>query len=194
MQKLRVADIKDVREYEREREEFRARIIEMKKRRRIHLGELLTITFEHTETMRFQVQEMARAERMVSDEQIAHEVETYNQLIPDDGELSGTLSRSTTRPSSTSGSPSSSASSGRSGSASTTRPTSSRVPLDEERLTREEVTSTVHYLKFPFTPEQADALRRGPARIVVGHPEYSVEAELSDEQRAELARSSADPR
>jgi hypothetical protein len=61
------------------------------------------------------------------------------------------------------------------------------VPLDEDRLTREETTSTVHYLKFPFTPEQAEALRRGPARLVVGHPEYSAEAELTDEQRAELS-------
>ena len=41
--------------------------------------------------MRWQVQEMARAERMLRDEQIAHEVDTYNELIPDAGELSGTL-------------------------------------------------------------------------------------------------------
>ena len=63
----------------------------MKQRRRIALGDLMTIVFENTDTMRFQVQEMARAERMLSDEQIAHEVETYNELIPDAGELSGTL-------------------------------------------------------------------------------------------------------
>ena len=63
----------------------------MKKRRRIALGDLLTIVFENTDTMRFQVQEMARAERMLTDDAIAHEVETYNELIPDAGELSGTL-------------------------------------------------------------------------------------------------------
>ena len=51
----------------------------------------MTIVFENTETMRWQVQEMARAERMLRDEQIAHEVDTYNELIPDAGELSGTL-------------------------------------------------------------------------------------------------------
>ena len=51
----------------------------------------MTIVFENTDTMRWQVQEMARAERMLRDEQIAHEVETYNELIPDPGELSGTL-------------------------------------------------------------------------------------------------------
>ena len=48
----------------------------------------MTIVFENTDTMRFQVQEMARAERMLRDEQIAHEVETYNELIPEPGELS----------------------------------------------------------------------------------------------------------
>src|SRR5262249_45701156 len=83
--------IQDLREYEREREEFRRRIIEMKKRRRVQLGDLLTITFESTDTMRFQVQEMARIERMLTDEQIRQEVETYNQLIPEASELSGTL-------------------------------------------------------------------------------------------------------
>ena len=91
MQKLTLADIKDTRAYERERAEFRSRIIAMKKRRRIHLGELLTVTFENTDSMRFQIQEMARVERMVSDEQIEHEIATYNQLIPEPGELSGTL-------------------------------------------------------------------------------------------------------
>ena len=91
MRKLTIDDIKDLREYERERDAFRAEIIAMKKRRRIPLGDLMTIVFENTDTMRFQIQEMARAERMLRDEQIAHEIETYNELIPDDGELSGTL-------------------------------------------------------------------------------------------------------
>ncbi|TMK66965.1 MAG: DUF3501 family protein, partial [Actinobacteria bacterium] len=91
MRKLTVDDIADHRAYEREREEFRARIIAMKKRRRIAIGDLLSLVFENTDTMRFQVQEMARAERMLTDEQIAYEVETYNELVPDDGELSGTL-------------------------------------------------------------------------------------------------------
>ena len=56
-------------------------------------GPIMTIVFENTDTMRWQVQEMARAERMLRDDQIAHEVDTYNQLIPDVGELSATLLR-----------------------------------------------------------------------------------------------------
>src|SRR5689334_24359643 len=91
MRKLTVDDIVDLRAYERERPEFRSRIIETKKRRRIALGDLMTIVFENTDTMRWQVQEMARAERMLRDEQIEHEVATYNQLIPEPGQLSGTL-------------------------------------------------------------------------------------------------------
>ena len=70
MRKLTIDDIKDVRAYERERDEFRAQVIAMKKRRRIPLGDLMTIVFENTDTMRFQVQEMARAERMATDAQI----------------------------------------------------------------------------------------------------------------------------
>ena len=68
MRKLTVDDIADHRAYEREREEFRARIIAMKKRRRIAIGDLLSLVFENTDTRRFQVQEMARAERMLTDE------------------------------------------------------------------------------------------------------------------------------
>ncbi len=49
----------------------------------------MSIVFENTDTMRWQVQEMARAERMLRDEQIEHEVETYNQLIPDAGRAVG---------------------------------------------------------------------------------------------------------
>ena len=64
MRKLTLADIKDVREYERERDDFRRHIIELKTRRRIPLGTIMTIVFENTDTMRWQVQEMARAERM----------------------------------------------------------------------------------------------------------------------------------
>jgi hypothetical protein len=91
VRKLTVDDIVDMRAYERERAELREHIIALKKIRRVTLGPILTVLFENTDTMRWQVQEMARAERMLRDEQIAHEVDTYNQLIPDAGELSGTL-------------------------------------------------------------------------------------------------------
>ncbi|MDQ1457593.1 MAG: hypothetical protein QOH28_3213, partial [Actinomycetota bacterium] len=91
MRKLTVDDIVDLRAYERERDDLRRQIIDLKRLRRVALGPIMTLVFENTVTMRWQVQEMARAERMLRDEQIAHEVETYNQLIPDADELSATL-------------------------------------------------------------------------------------------------------
>jgi len=191
VRKLTVDDIVDHRAYERERDEFRAAVIAMKKHRRIALGDIVTIVFENTDTMRFQVQEMARAERMLTDEAIAHEVETYNELIPEPGELSGTLFIELTDDAALRewlpklrdiefhvffevGA----------------RNSGSRVeavPSDEERLTRDDITSTVHYLKFPFRAEQRAEFATGAARIAIDHPEYQVWVELTDAQRAELA-------
>ena len=67
------------------------------------------------------------------------------------------------------------------------------VPRDEERLTRDDITSTVHYLKFPFDARAAGRARRtDPPGCVVDHPEYKVWVELNDAQRAELAGDFAD--
>jgi hypothetical protein len=189
MNKLTLDDIKDHREYERERAEFRSRIIDMKKRRRIPLGDLLTITFENTDTMRFQVQEMARVERMLSDEQIQHEVDTYNQLIPGPRQLSATLFIEIDDkeqlyewlPKLV----------GIQRAVSFWLPDGSVVrgePLDEEYLTREETTTTVHYLRFTFTPEQVEAFGQPGTRIVADHEHYDAVVELTDEQREELLR------
>ena len=188
MKKLTVDDIVDHRAYERERDEFRSRVIAMKRRRRVALGDLVSVVFENTDTMRFQVQEMARAERMLTDEAIATEVRTYNELIPNEGELSGTMFIELTDDARlrewlpklvnvqhhvhfalVDGS------------------RVDAVPEDEERLTRDDVTASVHYLKFPFAPGQQTALADGPAQLVIDHPEYQAVAELTEEQRAELA-------
>jgi Protein of unknown function (DUF3501) len=186
VRKLTKADIKDLREYERERDEFRAEIIATKKRRRIPIGDLTTIVFENAATMRFQIQEMARAERMLRDEQIDHELETYNALIPSDGELSGTLFIEIDDEQSL-------------------RYWLPRLvgiqdhvriavgddvvtgrPEDVERLTRPDTTTTVHYLKFAFTPEQQRAFGDGPVRVLIDHPEYEAATALTAEQRDEL--------
>jgi hypothetical protein len=161
VRKLTVDDIVDHRAYERERDDFRAAIIAMKKRRRISLGELITIVFENFDTMRFQVQEMARAERMLTDDALLREwlpklrdIEFHVHF--ELGPRGATPSRVTA------------------------------IPRDEERLTREDITSSVHYLRFPFTAEQRELLATGPARLVVDHPEYQADVELDDAQRAEL--------
>ena len=188
MRKLTVDDILDLRAYERERAEFRARIIAMKKIRRIALGDLMTVVFENTDTMRFQIQEMARAEKMLRDEQIEHEVATYNELLPDDGQLSATLFVEITDPD---------------GlrewlpklvglqdhvSVEAAGVRSPAAEVDAERLTREEeITTTVHYLRFTFTPEQRAAFANGPVVLRIDHPEYQAAVELSPETRASLA-------
>jgi hypothetical protein len=194
MRKLTVADIADHRAYEREREEFRSHIIDLKRRRRIPLGDLLTITFENTDTMRFQVQEMARAEKMLTDAAIEHEVATYNELIPDAGELSGTLFVELTSDELLREWLPKLVGIQRAISFEVGGATSPAIPEDEERLTREDITSTVHYLKFRFTPAQQAAFsaHEGIVRIVVDHPDYRAAVELNDDQRRELASDFAD--
>jgi hypothetical protein len=60
--------------------------------------------------------------------------------------------------------------------------------VDEERLTREdEITTTVHYLRFSFTPEQQAAFADGPVVLRIDHPAYQAAVELSPETRAALA-------
>lgn len=188
MRKLTVDDIADLRAYERERADFRARIIELKKARRIPLGELMTIVFENTDTVRFQVQEMARAERMLRDDQIAHEVATYNELIPDEGQLSGTLFVELTDEAALREWLPKLVGLQHYVSMEVGGVRSPAFEVNEERLTREdEITSTVHYLRFAFSPEQQGAFRTGPVVVRIDHPAYQAETVLTDAQRAALA-------
>jgi hypothetical protein len=78
-------------EYERQREGFRARIIALKQRRRMSIGPFITMVFENRETMRFQIQEMIRVERIVDPGKVQEELDVYNALLPVPGELSATL-------------------------------------------------------------------------------------------------------
>ncbi len=78
-------------DYEKQRESFRSRIIALKQRRRISVGPLITMVFENHETLRFQVQEMLRVERIVEPAKVQDELDVYNALLPSRGELSATL-------------------------------------------------------------------------------------------------------
>ena len=193
---LTLEDIADQRAYERERDGFRAQVIAKKKLRRISVGPVITLTFESRLTMRFQVQEMARAEKMFSDEQIQHELDVYNRLLPSPGELSATLFIELT----------------------TEEELRTWLPLlvgvqrscelhigsddparvivstpeeeHESNLSRAETTSAVHYVRFLLTPADVEAFALGPVRLVVNHPEYPDGRPgtlLSDATRAELS-------
>ena len=78
-------------EYEKVRNDYRSELMDYKKMRRISLGPNITITFENRKTMKFQIQEMMRAERMVHDNQIQEEIDVYNSLLPLVNGLSATL-------------------------------------------------------------------------------------------------------
>lgn len=91
MPPLTPADVLSPDEYERQRELYRQRIIELKRRRRISLGDKITLVFENRETLRFQVQEMVRVERIVDPQKIQDELDVYNALLPAPGEVSATL-------------------------------------------------------------------------------------------------------
>jgi hypothetical protein len=80
--KLTLDDIADLRAYERERDRFRSRVIAVKKRRRVAVGPFITLVFENRDTIRFQIQEMARVEKLLSDSAIQTELDIYNPLIP----------------------------------------------------------------------------------------------------------------
>ncbi len=84
-------EILDLTAYERSRAAIRADILAVKAPRRVHLGDALTFLFENRDTVRYQVQEMVRAERMFREEDIAHELETYNELLGKPGELGAAL-------------------------------------------------------------------------------------------------------
>lgn len=186
---LTLDDIVDLRAYERERAGFRSRVIEVKQRRRVAVGPFVTFVFENRDTVRFQIQEMARAERMLRDEQIQTELDTYNALLPSVGELSATMFLELT----------------------TTTELEEWLPKlvgieraavlvadDTEiactpeaahaaQLTRETITSAVHYVRFAVMPDQIELLRSARSvRLAVAHPAYAHATELHENTRKEL--------
>jgi hypothetical protein len=193
---LTLDDIAAPAAYERARDGFRRRITELKRRRRVALGPVVTLVFENVDTVRFQVHEMVRAERITTDRGIQAELDVYNALLPAVGELSATLFIELTSeeelrrwlprlvgiersvalelP----------------GAAGGGDPVElvSCVPEagHEEALTREEITAAVHYVRFPLTGDQVGRFAAGPVALVATHPAYHERTGLSEETRAEL--------
>jgi Protein of unknown function (DUF3501) len=187
--KLTLADIADLRAYEREREEFRAHVIALKKRRRIGIGPVITVVFENRDTMRFQIQEMARAERIITDEGIQTELDVYNPVIPEPGHLSATLFIELTTDEELREWLPKLVGIERSvvvrfaGHEVRCRPDTDH----EAQLTRDEITASVHYVQFDFSDADLAAWSgNGPVELAVDHPEYDHSTTLSDENIAEL--------
>ena len=175
--------------YSRERNAYRSRVIAHKKVRTVHAGENVTLIFEDEQTIRYQVQEMLRIERIFEQEGIRSELETYNPLIPDGAnwkatmlieypeaeerqrrlaQLKGIEDRTWVE---VEGHP--------------------RVyAIADEDLEREndEKTSAVHFVRFELDREMRDALKAGAGLSVgVDHPNYRASVPVAPEVRLSLA-------
>jgi hypothetical protein len=175
-------------EYELIRPHFRARIIEEKRPRRVAIGEHLAVTFENRDTVLLQIQEMLRTERITSEPAIAHEIATYNDLVPGEDELSLTLWVQIPD-----------------------KPLRDRLLVelagleDTVRLDvdgksfvvkgprpdgfMEGRTTAVHYLKAQLSPEASAAIKARTAKVTIAveHPQHPVRIELDRATVAKLA-------
>jgi hypothetical protein len=191
---LTLDDIADMRAYERERGDFRARIIELKKRRRVSVGPYVTFVFENRDTIRFQIQEMARVERLRSDEQIEEELRIYNPLIPEPGMVSATMFIELTSdtelrewlPKLVNVDRSAWIRIGDGDGADRFR-----LVLDkehEEQLTREDTTAAVHYVHAQLDDAQIERFAVDPVVLEIDHPAYRHETRLGPDTIAELLK------
>jgi hypothetical protein len=173
--KLELSDILDLRAYERVRDERRVEIIEIKRRRRVHLGTVVTLMFENRATMQSQIHEMMRAEKVVSDEQILEELHAYNPLIPEAGQLSATLFIELTTPEQMLEWLPKLVNIERSIAIQLSDGSTVMSIAEEshaEMLTRDNATAAVHYIRFEFTPEQVELFAAGEVEIICLHPAY----------------------
>ncbi|MGH7816863.1 MAG: DUF3501 family protein [Candidatus Binatia bacterium] len=187
MQKVALDDILGLSGYERVREDFLRRIIELKRNRRLSIGDRVSLVFENRDTVIFQIQEVLRAERITDLDKIREEIAVYNELIPNSGELSATMFLEIEDQ------------------------THLRDDLlkflgideavslkvgghqvrgrFEEGRSKEDKISAVQYVRFPFSAEAQSAfLADRPAQLVVDHANYRASAVLNLETQKSLAQ------
>jgi hypothetical protein len=174
--------------YARARKDFRARVIAHKKRRTVHLGEHVTLLFEDELTMRYQVQEMLRIERIFEDEGIEDELAAYNPLVPDGANLKATMlieyDDADVRKRMLA------ALKGAEDATWIAVAGMARVmAIADEDMEREndDKTSSVHFLRFELAPPMIAALKAGAALAAgIDHPAYRAEATVSPATRDAL--------
>jgi hypothetical protein len=191
MEKISRDSLMTLEAYARTRKEFRAKVIAHKKPRTVHLGEHVTLIFEDALTMRYQVQEMLRVEKIFEESGIQDELDAYNPLIPDGRNFKATMlieyeDEKERREAL-------SKMKGIEDKAWIKVEGSPRVyAIADEDLEREneQKTSSVHFLRFELTREMAEALKYGVGLSVgVDHPAYTASLEpIGPEARAALAK------
>jgi len=174
--------------YARERAAFRARVMEHKQHRTVQLGDSVTLIFEDELTIRYQIQEMLRVERIFEEQGIQDELETYNPLVPDGRNFKATMMIEYPDPEE------------RRDRLAKLIGIEDKVwvqvqgferiwAIADEDLEREneQKTSSVHFLRFELTVEMAAALKSG-AELAVGcdHPEYRAAVDLPSRVRQAL--------
>jgi len=189
MTPLTAADILDKAAYEAARPEFRRRIMLEKSRRRVLVGQHCSVHFENRDTMRYQVQEMLRAEDSWSRPgALEDELRAYNPLIPGQGELSATLMLEYETPAERA--------------VALPRFTGldrhvwlqiGEAPRVLARFDRGQIddhaVSSVQYITFALTPAQVEALaaKGTVVRLIVDHPAYQAQAVFGEDTRRAVA-------
>ena len=175
--------------YARARAEFRARVLDHKKPRAVHLGEHVTLLFEDELTIRYQIQEMLRIEKTFEEAGIVDELEAYNPLVPDGSNFKATMLIEYEDVEE------------RKSALARLKGVEARVwvqvegcprvyAIADEDLDREneQKTSAVHFVRFEFSPAARQAVRAGAAvKLGCDHANYPAHVSISPETLASLA-------
>ncbi len=176
--------------YARERPAFRARVIEHKRHRTVSLGEHVRLIFEDELTIRYQVQEMLRVERIFEEDGIQEELDAYNPLVPDGHNFKATLMLEYPDPEERRRELARLKGIERSiwmeveG-----RPRVRAIADEDLQRENEEKTSSVHFLRFELDDAAAGAVKRGAAlSLGIDHPQARASVRLPPQTRDALAQ------
>jgi Protein of unknown function (DUF3501) len=189
VKKIVLEDLMGLGAYEKVRDKLRQEIIEYKKTRRLAVGNRVSLIFEDKNTMLFQIQEILRAERITDLDKIREEIDVYNELIPDAGELSATLlieivDQDRIRADLLKFLGIDEAVYLKVGDKHTIR------AIFEPGRSKEDKISAVQYLRFPISPETRESFLHGTDRasVRIDHPNYQAESEILPAIRNSLAQ------
>jgi hypothetical protein len=192
--KIQLKDVLNFFEYEKVRAEIRERVIDLKRVRRVPVGEHLSFVFENRDTVLFQVQEMCRVERITDDARVQDELDVYNALLPGPAELSATLFIEISDKAQIQ--PVLDRFMGIDAGGIDVGPTvwiqvgkEFAVPGEFEAGHSDEEKgklSAVHFVRFAFPPEAVRAFASSPVHLVVDHPAVRARVELPAETKAQL--------